>query len=325
MEQWLGGVGARGVGWLVVAVPMATGLAQGCGGGGDQPTTPAPGGGIFGGSGGVTQVLPATPSASAAPGLGGGGGGGGGNANGCQNTPPGMLALIDDFDDGDSVAAFEPEREAYWFTINDGSAGTIEPTAEFLPVPNGYRGTRSAHVTASDYSVWGAALMANISHKTELRCPYDASGFRGLRFVARGQGRVRVVVQMPGVISTEYGGTCNAQAGQVCYDTHGLFVELGAEYQTFELPWSRFLQRGFGLQVPFDPKTVSALQFVMESADLPVDLWVDQVEFWDGSTPADGGTGAGGAGGTGGASGSTGEAGSEAEAGAATGGAGAHG
>lgn len=313
MEQWNGRAGVGDVRWWLFALPLA--LAQACGNSRDEPANATPVGGIFGGSGGIAPVTPVEISPRPAGGVGGGGGT---SADVCRNTPPGTLALLDDFDDGDSVAVFEPEREAYWFTINDGSLGTITPKDDFLPVPDGYHGTRSAHVTVSDYTVWGAALMANISHKVDVRCPYDASGFQGLRFVARGQGRVRVVLQVPKVISREYGGTCDEAAGEVCYDTHGVFVDLGPRYQTYQLPWSSFQQRGFGAQLPFDPKTIFALQFSMEVPDLPVDLWVDQVEFWDGTPAVDG---AGGAGGAGGAAGQAGEPSTDPEAGGASGGA----
>lgn len=317
MEQWKGRVGGRDVRWLASALLLAAGLAQACAGDGDKPSASLPEGGIFGGSGGVAAV-PATPTPGAMAGVSAGGSTG---VDACQGTPRGMLGLIDDFDDGDNVAAFEPAREAYWFTINDGSPGTMEPKGEFLPVADGYRGTHSAHVTMSGYTVWGAALMANISYKAAVRCPYDASAFAGLRFVARGTGRVRVVLQVPGVVSSEYGGTCDEQAGQVCYDNHGVFVELGPQYQTYELPWVSFRQRGFGASLPFDPKTIFALQFSVELVDLPADLWVDQVEFWDGTPSVDGG---GGGAGAGGAAGQAGERGTDAEAGAASGGASAH-
>jgi hypothetical protein len=266
----------------------------------ERPAEPPPEiSGIFGGVGGVGGIPDATPLAGGGGASGSAGAGAAGSANdACGTTPPGKVGLIDDFDDGDSVAVYEANRDAYWFTVTDGSDGTIEPGGEFLPVAGGYRGTRSAHVSASGYSVWGAELIINISHEGAVRCPYDASEFRGLSFVARGSGRVRVQVAMPGVVDKEYGGTCDSQAGQVCYDMHGTFIALGEKYQVYELPWDSLQQRGFGVSVPFDPKTMTAIHFAMEKEELPVDLWLDQVQLWDG-TPASQG-GAGGAGGAGG-------------------------
>jgi hypothetical protein len=108
-----------------------------------------------------------------------------------------------------------------------------------------------------------------------------------------------VQVIMPGVTDKEFGGTCDPDKGQTCYDNHGIEVALTPEFKTYELPWSSFQQRGYGTAVPFDPKTVFALQFAMEVAHLPVDLWLDDVEFWDGVSTAEGSGGASTGGATG--------------------------
>lgn len=291
MQLRLGALAGRG--WLIFALGSAGTLAAACDKGEPVASSPATGGGIFGGAGNLDPGLP----------IAGKGGSGSTSTAGsaavmegdCGNVPSGTVALIDNFDDGDNVAAFEPAREAYWFTIKDTSAGTIVPSGDFAPSSDGYQGTRSAHVTASGFTDWGAALVSNISHKEALRCPYNASAFKGLSFVARGSGVVRVQVMMPGVVDKEFGGTCDPGKGQVCYDNHGLDIELTPEFKTYELPWSSFEQRGYGTLVPFDEKTIIALQFAMELAHLPVDLWVDNFEFWDG-VPAPSGA-AGGAGG----------------------------
>jgi hypothetical protein len=192
--------------------------------------------------------------------------------------------------------AFEADREAYWFTVHDDSAGQIDPPSEFLPVAGGYRGTKSAHVSASGFTTWGAELAANISHKTAIRCPYNASGFAGLRFVARGHGRIRVQVAMPEVTDKEFGGKCDPQLGQTCYDVHGTFIALTEDFRRYEVSWSSLEQRGFGAPATFNPKTIMALYFTMETPDLPGDLWLDDLSFWDGlsSDLGAGGSGAGG-------------------------------
>jgi hypothetical protein len=296
MRQRLGGSAAREgrLFWLVSAFA----LAAACGKGEDVNDGAATGGGIFGGTGNVRPGLPLAGTGGSGVSSVAGTGGSSTDADECRHVPPGKVALLDDFDDGNNVAEPEAEREAYWFTIHDDTPGSIDPPKDFVPSPGGYLGTRSAHVVASGYTLWGAALVANISHKAALRCPYDASSFKGLRFVARGSGFVRVQVIMPGVTDKEFGGTCDPTKGEICYDNHGTFVELGTEYRVYELPWSSFQQRGYGTQVAFDEKTVTALQFAMEQVNLPVDLWVDQIEFWDGvpSAPSDGGAGGTGGG-----------------------------
>jgi hypothetical protein len=291
----------RAISSFCALVPIA--IAAACGSNSKHSPAGASGAGgtsgvgVFGGSGGVIEAVPVATSGSSAGGTSGSSGAAGSSTtNECQNTPIGTLALIDDFEDGDSVAAFEPNRDAYWFTIQDGTAGTLDPPNTFLPVPGGYLGGTSAHVSASGFTLWGAELVANITHKEAVRCPYDASGFAGLSFVARGHGRVRVQFAVPGTVDKEFGGTCDPAAGQTCYDFHGVFVTLGDDYARYELPWASFQQRNFGKQFPFDPKTITALHFSMEKDQLPVELWLDDVKFWDGkpSEPIGAGGEAGG-------------------------------
>ena len=291
---------------------------------GSQVDAPATKGGIFGGAGGIPDAVLLAGQTSSA-GSGAGSGGSAPLSNSCADTPKGTLALLDDFDDGNSVAAYEPSREAYWFTIHDDTAGTITPPNDFLPEAGGLRASLAAHITAQGYTAWGAAFILNISHKEALRCPYNASGFAGLRFVARGHGAVRAQLAMPGVIDKDFGGSCDPARGQVCNDGHGSFVTLTDEYRVFELPWSDFQQRGYGTPVSFDPKTILAAQFQLETSQLPIDFWLDDVAFWDGVHAELGGGGAGaggtaGAGGMAGAGGSAGASGSSGAGGAAAGG-----
>jgi hypothetical protein len=224
-------------------------------------------------------------------------GGMGGAADVCKDVPAGKLALIDDFNDGDNITPFDPGREAFWFTIHDMTAGTIEPPNDFMPSKDGFLGTPSAHVVAKGYTEWGAALEVSLNHKTTARCPYNAGNFKGLHFVTRGSGVIRVQFVMPQTQDKEFGGTCDPAAGQVCYDTHGTYITLGSDYEVYDIPWDTFQQKGWGTPVDFDPKNVIALAFSMEKESLPVDLWVDDIKFWDGtpSPPIPGEGGAGGA------------------------------
>jgi len=274
----------------------------------DDPGLPS---GIFGGSGGAIEQPTLAAGTSAMS-----------NAGApstttpmaiCKNVPPGQLALIDDYEDGDSTAVLEAGREAYWFTIHDDSAGKIVPDTDFLPAPGGAHGSRyAAHITASGYSTWGAGFSANITHfANDVRCPYNATKFSGLRFFARGSGQVRVELLVPEVVDQEYGGQCNPSAGEVCYDTHGTAISLEQDWKLYSLPWSAFVQRGFGKQAAFHQDGILTLEYAFEVADLPVDAWFDDVSWEDGSpTPP---LGAGGEGGApnGGASGESGGAASE--------------
>ena len=293
-----------------LAVAMACGKAD---------PTPAPDSdlpsAVFGGASGIKEpTLAGTTSVGQ-----GGGAGSSGNLlpDPCAKVPEGRLAMIDDFEDGDSIAIPESDRESYWFTLHDDSAGTITPDGLFKGVPGGAHGsTRSAHITASGFSIWGAAFAANISHIAGgIRCPFNASHFAGLRFYARGAGQVRVSLQVPDIIDEQYGGTCKP-ASEICYDSHGVWITLTPNWQYFTLPWSQFVQRSFGKDAPFRREAIMSVQFTFEIDQLPGDAWLDDVAWDDGSRWLDPNSGAAGASGEGGAAGSSGLAGATGEGGA---------
>jgi len=215
----------------------------------------------------------------------------------CQNVPPGRVAKIDDFEDRNTAVFPESGREGFWGVVHDNTAGVVFPAGEFAPDASGLNGSLGAHVKASGYSDWGALLSTTLSYLAGgVRCAYNASAFAGLRFYAHGSGRVRVSLAIPATQDKEFGGACDSDKDMICYDTHSKFVVLSPEWTLYELPWSLFLQRGFGTPAPFRPDQVLVVQFALDTPELPVELWVDEVSFWDGTpTPLNtGGNGAGG-------------------------------
>src|SRR4051794_27465047 len=48
----------------------------------------------------------------------------------CGSVPQGHVALLDDFDDHDSLAVPEADREAYWYPVHDDSAGMMNQPNE---------------------------------------------------------------------------------------------------------------------------------------------------------------------------------------------------
>jgi len=254
----------------------------------------------FGGSAGqasagttTTAGVPATAGAGGSS--AGSGGTGGGPANLCANVPPGKMALLDDFEDHDSVATMEFARDAFWFTVHDETPGSIVPEGAVVPEAGGPRGSAYAgHVVASGYSSWGANVALAMSHYSNgVRCPFNASAFKGIRFQARGKGVVRVQVPIPETVDKEFGGSCDPDKAMVCYDQHGVDITLTEQWQSYELSWSDFSQFGWGTPAVLAPESIQGLQWVFIPANLPVDLWWDNVTFWDGVHVPD--TGEGGA------------------------------
>ena len=309
--RWLGTFPYfRGAGrpWLLV---WGLGCAAACSSS-DQLVASDPFSGFFnGGAPAIVQPTLSNAGSGAAPtGTAGSGGGGGSSAlaDPCADVPEGQLALLDDFEDGNQDAVPEPDREAFWFPLKDdeASTGILVPEKEFRGgVAGGVNGsTQAAHVTASGFTVWGAAFAANISYlKGGIRCPYNAHRFSGYRFYARGSGRVYVLLQIPEVVDEQYGGKCRSSEGEICYDSHGIWITLTPDWKAYSFKWSDFKQRSFGKQAPFNPSTIMSLQFSFEKEQQPIDFWLDDVGFDDGSPF--GVTGSGGSGGLGGSGGSS--------------------
>jgi hypothetical protein len=224
-------------------------------------------------------------------------------AMGCQAVPKGQIAKIDDFEDGNTAVFAELGREGFWGLGHDDTSGVALPAGEFMPAEGGVNGSRlAAHVSASGYSDWGALFSTGLTYLSDgVRCAYDASNFAGLRFYVHGSGRLRVSMAIPATQDKEFGGACDADKGMICYDTHSADLLLSPEWKLYEMPWSHFLQRGFGTPAAFRPDQVLTVQFNLDTAALPVELWLDDVSFWDGiPTPlGTGGAGGNGAGGNG--------------------------
>ena len=198
-------------------------------------------------------------------------------------APPGQGTLIDDFEDGDQRPFRQFKREGWWFSSADSTPGEITPKpgafeAEPLPEQESTPDNRmAAHFTASGYSDWGVSWGTTLSWVEDgIKCPFNASAFDGVRFKAKGQGRVRVHLGIPETVpKDQQGGRCKEK----CWDTHSRVVMLTDNWETYEIPWEQLQQWGWGTEAKFDPSQVLSLQFAVDSKNLPVDFWIDDVEF----------------------------------------------
>lgn len=206
-------------------------------------------------------------------------------------APPGKVALLDDFEDADFRPFKEFQREGYWYAAADSTQGTISPKPnaflpEALPASESTPQNReAAHLSGSGYSDWGVVWGTTLRWVDQgTRCPFNASDFAGIKFAAKGSGRVRVNFGMPETIPLDDEGTCKER----CYDTHSRVVILTEKWETYEIPWSQLQQWGWGTQAKFDPSRLMNLQFAVDGKLLPVDFWVDDIEFMlpNAATPA---------------------------------------
>lgn len=197
-------------------------------------------------------------------------------------APAGKVALIDDFEDVDNRPFKEFQREGYWYAASDPTEGSLLPKPQnFLPelVPDDESAPdnrAAAHLAARGFSDWGVVWGTTLRWVDNgIRCPFNASRFTGIKFKARGSGKIRVNFSMPETLPPKDGGTCKER----CYDTHSRVVILSDKWETYAIPWDQFQQWGWGTQVVFDPSRVLNLQFSVDGKGLPVDFWLDDIEF----------------------------------------------
>jgi hypothetical protein len=197
-------------------------------------------------------------------------------------APPSDTTLLDDFEDGDGTVFKGFEREGYWFSVSDKTAGSvIKPDgtfrAELLPAADATPDNRyAAHLVASGQSQWGATWGATLAwRKDGVRCPLNLSGFAGLRFRAKGPGTIRMGFAVPEVQAKEYGGTCTDR----CYDFHGKVFRLGDRWESYTVRWERVQQGGWGREARFTPSRLVQLNIKVDLKDLPADFWIDDLEL----------------------------------------------
>lgn len=201
---------------------------------------------------------------------------------------PNTNTMLEDFEDGDNHLFKVYDRDGWWFTATDDTSGTVEPPRDqfkpaALPETEATADNRyAAHLTAAGFTDWGAVWGTTLEWKKEgLKCPYNASAFTGLRFRAKGSGRLRLNLGNPATIPPENGGSCK----QGCYDTHGKLIDLTPVWTWYTVPFEKLQQGGWGAQAPFDVERLLSLNFAARPEDLPVDVWVDDLTWIDASTP----------------------------------------
>jgi len=254
--------------WLALLIPLTLGAGACSKQGESEP-------GLFGGKGAKIGGLDEKPLPQGA---------GDPSALGpCGKVSPASdAALIDDFEDGDGHLFKAFERDGYWYSASDKTEGsTISPTgtfaAEQLPASDATKENRyGAHLLASGQKDWGVVWGGQLTWaKDGIKCPLNVSSFAGLRFRAKGPGRIRVSVAVPEITPKDGGGTCVDK----CYDSHGKYFDLSPAWENYEVRWEKLQQKGWGLDARFTPERVVNLGINVEVQNLPIDFWVDDFEL----------------------------------------------
>ncbi len=199
--------------------------------------------------------------------------------------------LIDDMEDGNGVSCESGGRSGNWYTVADGTEGTLSPaqgaTFTMSPIPGGRGDSRmAAHLTASGFTSWAQMGLA-------LTEPYDASTTGGITFWMK-TNSPDVVVQLA-TSETEpvsRGGTCVDSATTYNCDNDFAFVITSPsnDWVQYHVPYSALSQiNGNGDandnvivgSATWDPTHLAGIKFNSYQPFPSFDLWVDDLSFYD--------------------------------------------
>jgi hypothetical protein len=190
--------------------------------------------------------------------------------------------IIDDFDANDGRARRAENRVAYWWSLGDGSAGKLLPDPAEADDIDRQRENRSLHILARDFKKWGARIGISLFWSDgEMRCPLNASGYAGFRFRAKGSGSLAAQLVTRDTASPRGGGRCENR----CFDHHQVIVQIQPDWTTHAFRWSDLRQQGWGEAATLRTERVVGITFAVQVADLPVNAWIDDLE-WLAAEPA---------------------------------------
>jgi len=205
----------------------------------------------------------------------------------CAAAPVGSdVPLIDDFELAagetvqDNAILLNEGRSGFWYVYNDATEGAVQdpPATMVLPTDETpFAGLYSMRMTGTGFTGFGAGMGLTLNATGGTMggaCPFDATAYTGITFLAKGEGTVRVNFPIPGTVPPVNGGTC----AEMCYDNFGTDIVLTADWVRYTLEWSELAQLGFGAPETFDPALLLQLQWQDGSGEV-VEIWVDDLAF----------------------------------------------
>jgi len=228
---------------------------------------------------------------------GGVGGSTGGGTGGTTASGPCTVAaadqLIDDFEKPANGVAHACVH-GYWYTYNDGSAGTQTPAVNMwmnAPITDRPPSTYAGHSTAMGFTgdnmtpkniFAGFGLDFNPAPApSTAKFTANASAFKGITFFAKGSGMI--TVQLPTPTTDPSLGCVNTTAAP-CYDVSSKTIALTAAWTQFNLMWADFAQVGFGAKETLNGSNLGGIKFVSQVAApattfTAYDMWIDDLKF----------------------------------------------
>jgi hypothetical protein len=220
------------------------------------------------------------------------GGGTGGSLAAGPCTVPATSPLIDNLEKAANGTA-QGCVHGYWYTYNDGSAGTQTPPANMFmnsPITDRAGSTFAAHSTGSGFTgdtatpknlFAGFGLDFNAAPApSTTKYTVNASVFKGVTFFAKGSGTINVNIPTS---KTDPTLGCVSTTASPCYDISFKAITLTAAWAPYTLMWTDFGQIGFGAKEVLDGSNIGGIKFESKATAPatfpPYDAWIDDLKF----------------------------------------------
>jgi hypothetical protein len=188
----------------------------------------------------------------------------------------GSTPLIDDFEDGDAHVLPQEGRDGDWHLVRDNSAnGRLSLSEPPVPDNNGaHQSNHAMHLTGSNFAEWGAGFSVDLRDSS---LPYDASAYAGMKFWARGEPSLRLILVQQSLATGHVCATCPA-ASNDCSLFYNTQISLTDTWTEYTIPWGQLSQASVGA-TPFAPDQLMQLMFEAPASD-QFELWLDDVSFY---------------------------------------------
>jgi len=189
-----------------------------------------------------------------------------------EACPNGML---DDGEDGNAQIIKSGGRDGYWFTFKDSWGSTIEPMGEFKMSPSDRPGSKYVAAMRGKMAASGASLYAGLGFAfTNPKTPFDLSFAQGIRFWAKGPGKIRF--KIPDANTSPEGDRCND-----CYNDFGVDLYLQDEWVRYTIPFAKMTQQsGWGDRAPkLSTRELFAVEWQFNTPGADYDISIDDVEL----------------------------------------------
>ncbi len=261
--------------------PSLGGYANGDSGSGNESGRNEPGSGA--GSGATAEGGSRSTAGTSTGGTSivvGGGSAATGGSGGTQ-SPPTVVDMLDDMEDGNFYLLAKPPRYGYWYVAGDTTAGAKLPKIEDLVAtfdPARDDSTSGVSYRATGFKGWGASVGLTFADSTQKRTPYDGGNAVGVSLWMRGtvanNTKLRVLFPIAGTDPS--GKDCGGDGQGECLDHFATQVTVTDKWQQVTILFANLHQAGWGAPLgAFDPAHMLGIEWTSGVSD--ADVWIDDL------------------------------------------------